>query len=85
MPFEFYGAIAKLKTLSLSVAALLTSAALAAPSAVERLSAPEKVMQLTGDFDRPLGIPTRNLTGKRAGVEATDLGSSFLHLSLIHI
>jgi hypothetical protein len=38
-----------------------------------------KVVQLTGDFDRQLQQPTRNLTNARAGVEATDLGSSFEH------
>ncbi|MBN1910680.1 MAG: DUF4185 domain-containing protein [Pirellulales bacterium] len=37
----------------------------------------KKVFQLTGDFDRPANQPTANQTGKRAGVMATDLGSSF--------
>ena len=39
----------------------------------------KKVSQLTGDFDRMLGKPTLNQTGKRFGVNATDLGSSFEH------
>ena len=37
------------------------------------------VCQLTGDFDRAAGIPTLSQTGKRFGVVATDLGSSFEH------
>src|SRR5437879_1297497 len=39
----------------------------------------KKVCQLTGDFDRPAGVPTLNKTGERFGVVATDLGSSFEH------
>ncbi len=39
----------------------------------------KKVCQLTGDFDRAAGIPTLSQTGKRFGVLATDLGSSFEH------
>lgn len=39
----------------------------------------EKVCQLTGDMDRSTGTPTLNQTGKRFGVTATDLGSSFEH------
>ena len=39
----------------------------------------KKVCQLTGDFDRMLGQPTLSQTGKRFGVFATDLGSSFEH------
>lgn len=38
-----------------------------------------RVCQLTGDFDRASGRPTLNQTGKRFGVEGTDLGSSFEH------
>jgi hypothetical protein len=38
-----------------------------------------KVCQLTGDFDRSLGVPTLSRTEKRFGVVATDLGSSFEH------
>src|SRR5579871_3075264 len=38
-----------------------------------------KVCQLTGDFDRSLGVPTLSQTGKRFGVDGTDLGSSFEH------
>jgi len=37
----------------------------------------KKVCQLTGDFDRPWNRPTRSRTATRAGVLATDLGSSF--------
>lgn len=58
---------------------LLLAAAYAIPPGVQRLGPPAKVRQLTGDFDRPLGIATRSQTGLRAGVEATDLGSSFVH------
>ena len=39
----------------------------------------KKVSQLTGDFDRPFGVPTLNQTGQRFGIVATDLGSSFEH------
>lgn len=39
----------------------------------------KKVSQLTGDFDPSLGKPTLSQTGKRFGVFATDLGSSFEH------
>lgn len=39
----------------------------------------QKVCQLTGDFDRALGQPTRSQTGQRWGVMGTDLGSSFEH------
>lgn len=38
-----------------------------------------KVAQLTGDFDRSLGQPTRSQTDRRFGMLATDLGSSFEH------
>ena len=38
-----------------------------------------KVCQLTGDFDREIGKATLNETGKRFGITATDLGSSFEH------
>jgi hypothetical protein len=39
----------------------------------------KKVCQLTGDFDRAAGVRTLSQTGKRFGVNATDLGSSFEH------
>jgi hypothetical protein len=39
----------------------------------------KKVCQLTGDFDRAAGVPTLSQTGRRFGVDATDLGSSFEH------
>jgi hypothetical protein len=39
----------------------------------------KKVCQLTGDVDRSRGVPTRSRTGKRLGIIATDLGSSFEH------
>jgi hypothetical protein len=39
----------------------------------------KKICQLTGDFDRGTGKPTLSQTGKRFGVVATDLGSSFEH------
>ena len=38
-----------------------------------------RVCQLTGDLDRSTGKPTLTRTGKRFGVEGTDLGSSFEH------
>jgi hypothetical protein len=39
----------------------------------------KKVSQLTGDFDRPAGVPTLSQTDQRFGIVATDLGSSFEH------
>jgi hypothetical protein len=39
----------------------------------------KRVCQLTGDFDRASKIPTLSQTGKRFGIEGTDLGSSFEH------
>jgi hypothetical protein len=38
-----------------------------------------RVCQMTGDFDRAAKVPTLSVTGKRFGVTATDLGSSFEH------
>jgi hypothetical protein len=38
-----------------------------------------RVSQLTGDWDRATGMPTLSQTGKRFGVIATDVGSSFEH------
>src|ERR1700724_2465353 len=39
----------------------------------------ERICQLTGDFDRAANVPTLSQTGKRFGVVATDLGSTFEH------
>jgi hypothetical protein len=39
----------------------------------------QRVCQLTGDVDRASGGPTLSQTGKRFGVVATDLGSTFEH------
>jgi hypothetical protein len=39
----------------------------------------KRVFQLTGDIDRETNRPTLSQTGKRFGVEGTDLGSSFEH------
>jgi hypothetical protein len=39
----------------------------------------QKVCSLTGDTDRASGQPTLSQTGKRFGILATDLGSSFEH------
>jgi hypothetical protein len=39
----------------------------------------KRICQLTGDFDRAANIPTLSQTGKRLGIDATDLGSSFEH------
>jgi len=43
-----------------------------------------KMFQLTGDFDRPLQRATASLTQTRAGMRATDLGSSFEHKGLLY-
>lgn len=39
----------------------------------------EKVLQLTGDFDRQFQAATINLTGAQYGIPATDLGYGFEH------
>ena len=46
---------------------------------VQRLSAPVKISQLVGDYDRHLQQPTENLTAQRFGLTNTDLGVPFLH------
>jgi hypothetical protein len=55
----------------------------AAPAGPEELvylpNSTQRVGQLTGDLDRASGTPTLSQTGKRFGVVATDLGSSFEH------
>jgi len=67
----------------LSVLALgigISSAAAAQPDELVYVpNSTKKVCQLTGDFDRAIGIPTLSQTGKHFGVVATDLGSSFDH------
>jgi len=67
-----------------AVAAVITGmfSAAAAPGQPKLVYVPgstKRVSQLTGDFDRMLGKPTQNQTGKRFGVVGTDLGSSFEH------
>ena len=58
----------------------IASASAAGPNELEYVpNSTKKVCQLTGDFDRSAKIPTLSQTGKRFGVEATDLGSSFEH------
>ena len=58
----------------------IASASAAGPNELEDVpNSTKKVCQLTGDFDRSAKIPTLSQTGKRFGVEATDLGSSFEH------
>src|SRR5580704_6424664 len=44
----------------------------------------KKVCQHAGDKDRASGKPTLSQTGKRFGVEATDLGSSFEHKAKLY-
>ena len=66
----------------LIVAAILIGTALSAAKADELAVVPnstKRICQLTGDFDRAAGIRTLSQTGKRFGVVATDLGSSFEH------
>ena len=38
-----------------------------------------KILQVTGDWDAPAGVPTLSRRESRAGVIGTDLGSSFEH------
>jgi hypothetical protein len=65
--------------LTVGVLATRTSASADAPDLVYVANSTKRVCQLTGDFDRASGKPTLNQTGKRFGVTATDLGSSFEH------
>jgi hypothetical protein len=66
--------------LAFAVSICISSATAAEPhQLVYAPNSTKKVCQLTGDFDRAAGEPTLSLTGKRYGVEATDLGSSFEH------
>jgi hypothetical protein len=61
---------------------LATSMAFSAAGSDELVHVPgstKKVCQLTGDIDRSTGAPTLSRTGKRFGVDGTDLGSSFEH------
>lgn len=63
-------------------AAICAGAGISAAGADELACVPgstKKLCQLTGDFDRSVGKPTLSQTGKRFGVAATDLGSSFEH------
>ncbi len=50
----------------------------AAP-AVTVVAKGEKVLQLIGDTDRALGMPTLSRTFTRFGLAGTDLGASFVH------
>jgi hypothetical protein len=61
--------------------ALGTTSGLAGPAAELHYvpNSTKRICQLTGDFDRASGIATLSLTGKRYGILATDLGSSFEH------
>jgi hypothetical protein len=62
------------------LAALVSSTPAAEPDELVYVpNSTKRVCQLTGDCDRAAGTPTRSETGKRFGVEATDLGSSFEH------
>jgi hypothetical protein len=70
-----------LTNLIATVAAVgIASACAAGPNDLDYVpNSTKKTCQLTGDFDRSANIPTLSQTGKRFGVEATDLGSSFEH------
>jgi hypothetical protein len=64
------------------IAAVLGGMACPAVLAEELIYLPnstQRVCQLTGDFDRASNVATLSQTGKRFGVIATDLGSSFEH------
>ena len=68
--------------LLLAVTAVIVTASAIAAESEELVYEPgstKRVCQLTGDFDRAAKAPTLSLTGKRFGVTATDLGSSFEH------
>ncbi len=68
--------------LSLLAWALGTGGVAAQPRGPEVAYVPgstRRVCQLTGDFDRAARKKTQSETGKRFGIEATDLGSSFEH------
>ncbi|MCX7017980.1 MAG: DUF4185 domain-containing protein [Candidatus Sumerlaeota bacterium] len=63
------------------MASLLLSVVMTAGAAepVYHTATTRKILQLTGDLDRPLQRPTKSQTKTRAGLTATDLGSSFEH------
>jgi len=49
------------------------------PGPVYHAGTTRKILQVTGDWDAPAGVPTLSRTESRAGVIGTDLGSSFEH------
>jgi uncharacterized protein DUF4185 len=66
----------------LVIAAVLCQSSAVAAEPSELIYVPnstKRVCQLTGDYDRAAKVPTLSQTGKRFGVEGTDLGSSFEH------
>jgi Domain of unknown function (DUF4185) len=68
--------------LSFVAADLCLSAAVLAAEPGELIyvaNSTKRICQLTGDFDRAAKAPTLSQTGKRFGIEGTDLGSSFEH------
>lgn len=62
-----------------AAAMLLPVLAEAQPVVHYHAKSTRKVAQITGDHDRPWGVPTQNLTATRAGMDATDLGSPVEH------
>jgi len=49
------------------------------PGPVYHAGTTRKILQVTGDWDAPAGVPALSRTESRAGVIGTDLGSSFEH------
>lgn len=68
-----------LRALAGIVLATSTLVATAQPVYHYKPGSARKISQLSGDWDRPFGIPTRSLTHTRAGMAATDLGSTVEH------
>jgi len=62
----------------ISCCALLTCAS-AQTTLFYKPNSTRKISQLTGDWDRPFGVPTSSQTDTAALLYATDLGSSFEH------
>lgn len=57
----------------------LTAPCPAQPDIHYKPGSTRRINQLTGDWDRPYGIPTTNQTDTQALLYATDLGSTFEH------
>ena len=69
----------RLLVLVVAMAGLVGGGASAAAEPAYHPGTTRKLLQLTGDTDRTLRVPTLSRTATQAGVVGTDLGSSFEH------